>query len=174
MTMSLRIFIGLFVVILFTQFQIELNLLEVNIPVTGQSLAVLLVAYVLGLKEGTISILLYLIIGLLGVPIFADGGNGVSAFTGNSGGYLIGFLFGGILSGFLSERLKNTFMNSLLAALFGTLVILLFGVTRLAFNLGISDALLYGFNPFVLGGLIKILLGGLLGWLIKKGLTSKG
>ncbi|WP_165366100.1 biotin transporter BioY [Brumimicrobium glaciale] len=172
--MSLRIFIGLFVVILFTQFQIELNLLEVNIPVTGQSLAVLLVAYVLGLKEGTISILLYLIIGLLGVPIFADGGNGVSAFTGNSGGYLIGFLFGGILSGFLSERLKNTFMNSLLAALFGTLVILLFGVTRLAFNLGISDALLYGFNPFVLGGLIKILLGGLLGWLIKKGLTSKG
>jgi len=172
--MSLRIFIGLFVVILFTQFQIELNLLEVNIPVTGQSLAVLLVAYVLGLKEGTISILLYLIIGLLGVPIFADGGNGISAFTGNSGGYLIGFLFGGALCGFLSERLKNTFMNSLWAALFGTLVILLFGVTRLAFNLGISDALLYGFNPFVLGGLIKILLGGLLGWLIKKGLTSKG
>lgn len=169
MIMSLRILVGLIVLVVFTQFQIELNLLEVNIPVTGQTLAVLLVAYVLGLKEGTISILLYLIIGLLGIPIFADGGKGIYAFTGNSGGYLIGFLFGGILSGFLSERLKNSFANSLLAAFLGTLVILLFGVTRLAFNLGISDALLYGFNPFILGGIVKILLGGLLGWLIKKG-----
>ncbi|WP_159038583.1 biotin transporter BioY [Brumimicrobium mesophilum] len=166
--MSLRILVGLIVLVLFTQFQIELNLLEVNIPVTGQTLAVLLVAYVLGLKEGTITILLYLIIGLVGLPVFADGGNGISAFTGNSGGYLIGFLFGGILTGFLSERFRNTFVNSLLAAFSGTCVILLFGVTRLAFNLGISDAVTYGFNPFVLGGIVKILIGGLLGWLIKK------
>lgn len=167
--MSLRILVGLIVLVVFAQFQIELNLLEVNIPVTGQSLAVLLVAYVLGLKEGVITISLYLIIGLIGLPVFADGGNGISAFTGNSGGYLIGFLFGGILCGLLSEKLTNTFINALLAALLGTLVILVFGVTRLAFNLGVSDALLYGFNPFVLGGVIKVILGGLLGWAIKKG-----
>lgn len=167
--MSLRILVGLIVLVVFAQFQIELNLLEVNIPVTGQSLAVLLVAYVLGLKEGVITISLYLIIGLIGLPVFADGGNGISAFTGSSGGYLIGFLFGGILCGLLSEKLTNTFVNALLAALLGTLVILVFGVTRLAFNLGVSDALLYGFNPFVLGGVIKVILGGLLGWAIKKG-----
>lgn len=169
MIMSLRILVGLIVLVVFAQFQIELNILEVNIPVTGQSLAVLLVAYVLGLKEGVITISLYLIIGLIGLPVFADGGNGISAFTGNSGGYLIGFLFGGILCGLLSEKLTNTFINALLAALLGTLVILVFGVTRLAFNLGVSDALLYGFNPFVLGGVIKVILGGLLGWAIKKG-----
>src|SRR5690554_972674 len=130
MIMSLRILVGLNVLVVFAQFQIELNLLEMNIPVTGQSLAVLLVAYVLGLKEGVITISFYLIIGLIGLPVFADGGNGISAFTGSSGGYLIGFLFGGILCGLLSEKLTNTFINALLAALLGTLVILVFGVTR--------------------------------------------
>lgn len=173
MKMSLRIFIGLLGVILFTQFQIELNLLEVNIPVTGQSLAVLLIPYVLGLKEGIITILLYLIVGLVGLPVFADGGSGIESFTGNSGGYLVGFLFGGVLSGFVSEKYKNTFMISFLAMLFGTLVILFFGVGRLTLSLGISKAMIYGFNPFVLGGIIKIFLGGLLGWLIKKFLISK-
>jgi len=173
MIISLRILVGLFILILFTQLQIELHLLKVNIPVTGQSLVILLVPYVLGLKEGVITILLYLIIGFVGIPVFADGGNGITAFTGNSGGYLIGFLFGGFLSGYLSEKYRNTLFNSLIAMLFGTLVILFFGVGRLTLNLGISKAIIYGFNPFVLGGIVKIVLGGLLGWLIKKFLISK-
>lgn len=168
MESSIRIFIGLIFIILLTQIQIDIELLNVDIPITGQTFAVLLVAYVFGLKDGTISILLYLLIGLLGLPIFADGGNGFIAFTGNSGGYLIGFLSGGLLTALLSEKWSNTISNALITALLGTLIILLCGVTRLAFNLGISDAILYGFNPFVLGGLVKILLGGTTGWLLKK------
>ncbi|RFC54210.1 biotin transporter BioY [Brumimicrobium aurantiacum] len=168
MESSIRIFIGLIFIILFTQIQIDIELLNVDIPITGQTFAVLLVAYVFGLKDGTISILLYLLIGLVGLPIFADGGNGINAFKGNSGGYLIGFLFGGIITALLSEKWSNTISNALITALLGTLIILLCGVTRLAFSLGISDAILYGFNPFVLGGLVKILLGGTTGWLLKK------
>ena len=168
MFMSLRILVGLFLVILFTQFQIEWRLLEVNIPITGQSLAVLLVSYVLGLKEGFITILLYLLIGLLGIPVFADGGSGLAAFTGNSGGYLIGFLFGAFLSGYGSDKFRNTFLNSFLAMLFGTFLILLFGVLKLSIDIGISKALIYGFNPFILGGIVKIVIGAAMAWLIKK------
>lgn len=94
--------------------------MEVNIPITGQSFGVLLVPYVLGTKEGMITILLYLILGLLGMPIFAEGSSGWASFTSNSGGYLVGFLVGGMFSGCVSGKFENTIWASLSAMFFGT------------------------------------------------------
>src|SRR5690554_644186 len=145
MLMSLRILIGFLFLILFTQFQMELSFMEVNIPITGQSFGVLLVPYVLGTKEGMITILLYLILGLLGMPIFAEGSSGWASFTSNSGGYLVGFLVGGMFSGCVSGKFENTIWASLSAMFFGTFLILLFGVLKLSLTLGLSKAIVYGF-----------------------------
>lgn len=168
MLTGIKILIGLLLLFLFTQVQFQVPVLESDIPITGQTFIVLLIPYIFGLRVGLTTILLYLFIGLLGFPVFSLGGNGLEAFTGNSGGYLIGFVFGGFVSGFMSEKYTNTFKNSLMAMLIGTLLILFFGVLKLAFSIGIDRAFEVGFVPFIYGGLIKIIAGGLLGWLIKK------
>lgn len=164
----LRISLGLLILFLFTQISFQLPIFDIGIPITGQSFAILLLPYIFGLKEGKISILLYLLLGLIGVPVFADGGFGIDAYMSNSGGYLIGFIFGGAFSGYISDYKTNNFKNALLAMLVGTIIILLFGVLKLSFNLGISKAIEYGFTPFVLGGVIKVVVGAFAGWLIKK------
>lgn len=168
MLTGIRILIGLLLLFLFTQLQIEVPLLDVDIPITGQSFIVLLIPYIFGRIQGVLTILLYLIIGLLGFPVFALGGNGLDAFTAHSGGYLIGFIFGAYASGYISDFYPNSFKVALCAMFIGTLLILLTGVLKLSFELGFLTAIQKGFNPFILAGIIKIIAGAFLGWLIKK------
>lgn len=168
MLMGIKILVGLLLLFLFTQIQFEVPIMEVDIPITGQSFVVLLVPYIFGLRIGLITIFLYLIIGLFGIPVFALGGNGWEAFLGNSGGYLIGFVFGAFCSGYFADNYPNSFKNALLATSLGTLLILLLGVLKLTFNLGFVKAFEHGFNPFILGGIIKVIVGATLGWLIRK------
>lgn len=169
---ALRISLSLLILFLFTQVQFHVPIFFIGIPITGQSFAILLLPYIFGLREGITSILLYLLLGLVGVPVLAQGGHGVDAFLSNSGGYLIGFIFGGAFSGYISDYKTNNFKNALLAMLVGTIIILLFGVLKLSFNLGISKAIEFGFTPFIVGGIIKVLIGAFSGWLIKKYIMS--
>lgn len=164
----LKVFIGILLIILFTQVSFDLSISKLKIPITGQSLAVLIVGYVLGIRNGTIAVLLYLVLGVLGAPIFADGAHGVSTVLGNTGGFLVGFVFGTMLSGWISDKYPNTFLFSLIAMLSGTTVILIFGITRLSFEFGINKALIYGFYPFWIGALVKVFLGSVLGYYLRK------
>lgn len=165
---ALRISLSLLILFLFTQVQFHVPIFFIGIPITGQSFAILLLPYIFGLREGITSILLYLLLGLVGVPVLAQGGHGVDAFLSNSGGYLIGFIFGGAFSGFISNNKVNNLKNAFLGMFIGTLIILIFGVFKLSFDIGISKAIEYGFKPFVLGGVIKVVVGAFAGWLIKK------
>ncbi|MDG4946282.1 biotin transporter BioY [Weeksellaceae bacterium KMM 9713] len=165
---ALRISLSLLILFLFTQIQFHVPIFDIGIPITGQSFAIVLLPYIFGLREGVISILLYLLLGLVGVPVLAQGGHGVDAFLSNSGGYLIGFIFGGAFSGFISDNKVNNLKNAFLAMCIGTLIILIFGVLKLSFEIGISKAIEYGFTPFVLGGVIKVVVGAFAGWLTKK------
>ena len=165
---AVRICIGLLIIFLGTQISIQVNLLYDSIPITGQTLTILAVAYVLGCKEGTMTTFLYLLIGLLGVPVFANGGNGFDAFTGNSAGFLFGFLFGAFATGLFSDKYKNSLKNALLATFYGTIIIMSFGVIYLSFKLNFEQALIYGFYPFWIAAIVKIVIGGILAYLIKK------
>lgn len=167
-----RIILGLLLLLLFTQIEIHLPINDIGIPITGQSFAVLLVPYILGRTEGVLTVFIYLLIGLVGLPVFADGGYGVEAFTSNSGGYLIGFLVAAYWSGIRTENYPNTLANAMITMLIGTLIILLLGTIRLAFIIGPNYAFQYGFLPFLIGGAIKIILGGFVGWKIKKHLKN--
>ncbi len=165
---ALRISLSLLTLLLFTQIHFHLPVFDIGIPITGQSFAIVLISYIFGFKEGVFAIIIYLLLGLLGLPVLAQGGHGVDAFMSNSGGYLIGFIFGGAFSGYISDKKVNNLKNAFLSMLIGTLIILFFGVARLSFNLGIAKAIEFGFIPFVLGGIIKIVVGAFAGWLIKK------
>ncbi len=151
---------------LMAQVKIDLAWHELDIPVTGQSLAVLLVGYVLGKKRGAMAILLYLLLGILGAPVFAKGASGWLVLTKGSGGFLYGFIAGAWLAGWGGNRaLGRRFLLGLLVMTMGTAIIIAFGLLHLTVLYGFEKALLYGFYPFLPGALIKIILGAALLWL---------
>ncbi len=159
---------------LMAQVKIDLAWHELDIPITGQSLAVLLVGYVLGKKRGVMAVLLYLLLGMLGAPVFAKGASGWLVLTKGSGGFLYGFVAGAWVAGWFGDRdLGRHFLQALLAMTLGTAVIIAFGLLHLSVLYGFEKALDYGFYPFLPGALVKIILGAGLLWLWHRlGLSS--
>lgn len=136
-----------------------------GIPITGQSLAVLLVGLLLPFPWGGGAVLLYLLLGGLGLPVFAEGGSGWGTFTGGSGGFLLGFLVAALGMGMLRQRGWGRHLGySLLANFLGTAVIVGCGLLWLAYLYDWPRALSYGFYPFWPGAIVKILLGGFIAW----------
>src|SRR3954470_18713508 len=83
--------------------QISIHVPGLTVPITGQTFAVLLSGAALGANRGATAMLLYILVGMIGVPVFADGNHGVDVVTGATGGYLIGFLAAGWVVGRLAE-----------------------------------------------------------------------
>lgn len=77
------------------------------VPITLQTFGVLLTGAVLGAKRGFLAVMLYLVVGAAGLPVFADGKSGLAVFAGPSVGYLVGFPFAAALCGFIVERLPR-------------------------------------------------------------------
>jgi biotin transport system substrate-specific component len=141
--------------------QVRIPLPFTPVPITGQSFAVLLVGAVLGAHRGSASLLLYLLQGLLGLPVFAGGASGLAYLLGPTGGYLIGFVVAAYLVGRLSvRRLDQRIPSALLTFLAGEVVIYLFGVAWLSVFLGITHAIIAGLLPFILGDAIKLVVAG--------------
>ncbi|HEY5686370.1 MAG TPA: biotin transporter BioY [Acidimicrobiia bacterium] len=135
------------------------------VPITGQTFAVLLAGAALGVRAGAASQMLYLLLGMVGLPVFAEGGSGLDTFAGATGGYLVGFVAAAAMVGKLAERHQDrAFPNALTAFLVGSFVIYAFGVSGLVFNAGMSvnEAILKGVAPFVFGDVLKAVAAGLL------------
>lgn len=164
---------GTVFITIFTQISFNVELSELQIPVTGQSFAVLLWAYVFGWRTGLLSVILYLFLGIAGLPVFADGKFGFGVVTGNSGGFLIGFVLAALLTGWMAEFWRNTWVTAFLAMVLGTVVILFTGILRLCVSFGFEKAVEYGFIPFWPGALFKIFTGTLAVLFIRKFTTKK-
>lgn len=129
------------------------------VPVTGQTLGVLIVGGSLGMRRGALSLFTYLVLGLAGVPWFSNFAGGPAALLKPSFGYIIGFVFAAALIGWLAERSWDR--KPLLAMagfVLASLVPFLFGMPYLAMVAGIGDlstVLALGFTPFIIGGLVK-------------------
>jgi biotin transport system substrate-specific component len=127
------------------------------VPITGQTFAVLLTGAALGALRGTAAIGLYVVEGLVGLPVFAGGGAGLARLQGPTGGYLLGFIAAAYLTGTLAERgwdRRVRFAAVAMAA--GNVVIYLFGVPWLALFLGWPKAVTAGLLPFIPGDLLKL------------------
>ncbi len=138
------------------------------VPITGQTLAVLLVGALLGSVRGGLSMLLYLAQGVAGLPVFAAGGAGVAYFLGPTGGYLLGFVAGATLTGLLAERgWDRRIGTTLMAMLLGTVVIYAAGLIWLVVFAGAVNVLAAGLYPFLPGAVVKIVVAAMLlpqGW----------
>ncbi len=132
------------------------------VPIVLQNFFVILAGLLLGPKRGLVSVGLYLLIGAIGLPVFAGGTGGIGHFFGPTGGYLIGFLpavfLAGVLSRGVGERSSRT-LQLFFAALAGTAAIYLVGLPwlKVATSMGWKKSVLVGLIPFILGDLLKIL-----------------
>jgi biotin transport system substrate-specific component len=131
------------------------------VPITGQTFAVLLAGAVLGSRVGAASQALYLALGIVGLPYFADGGSGWNVVTGATGGYLIGFIVAAYVVGLFAENKKDRNVMTAISTFFvGNVVIYAIGVPWLAAmaNINAAKAVELGMAPFVIGDIIKIAL----------------
>ncbi|HQO10733.1 MAG TPA: biotin transporter BioY [Clostridiales bacterium] len=128
------------------------------VPLTGQTLGILLAAGTLGRKKGMLSVLTYVLLGTIGMPFFAGGDFGPARLAGPTGGYLAGFIAAAYLVGFLSDRgYLSSFTKASLAMIAGNAVIYLFGVIWLSQFTGWNNVLSAGIFPFIPGDIIKII-----------------
>jgi biotin transport system substrate-specific component len=128
------------------------------VPITGQTLAVVLTAASLGPIRGLAVNLAYLLVGLVGVPVFADASGGVHVVVGATGGYIVGFIPAAYLIGLAARRgMDRTPWKALPLFAAGQAIIFAVGVPWLAVvaHLSASQALSAGFYPFILGGVVK-------------------
>lgn len=122
------------------------------VPFTLQSLAVLLIGAFLGRKLGALTILQYLFLGAIGLPLFANGSGGIMALASPSSGYLYGYIFSAYLAGFAAEKgYDRRFILGLIAFACAHQLLFVFGVVYLMGYMHISliEALKVGYLPFV-------------------------
>ena len=137
--------------------QISIPLPFTPVPVTLQTLAVVLTGALLGSKRGTLAILLYLAEGFAGLPVFSLGRAGFVHLLGPTGGYLVGFVAAVWLTGFLVElKLASKLPGALLVTILGLLVPYVSGVAWLGVSVGLQKAVMLGFVPFVIGDALKV------------------
>lgn len=146
------------------------------VPISLTNLAIYFTVFVLGWKMGTISYLIYLLIGLIGVPVFSGFTSGFSKLAGPTGGYLIGFIFLAIISGWFIEKFPNKIPMYIIGMLLGNIVTYLFGTIWLANLTGntFKQALAIGVLPFLLGDLLKIIAAVLIGTVLRKQILRSG
>lgn len=168
---------------------LQLPLIPTDIPGTWQTFAVLVFSYFCSRWVAIAASSGYILIGILGAPVFADGSSGIDVLIGRTGGYLYGFIIAAWLSAyfakceavfFTKENVKGQtisrrtfnhwakyFAYCLLAMFAGTCVILACGITHLSQSIGLANALQYGLYPFLLGAMIKIVAGAFIVTLLK-------
>ncbi|MCE5316845.1 MAG: biotin transporter BioY [Parachlamydia sp.] len=135
--------------------QIEILLPFTPIPITGQSLGVLLVGAFLGSRKGSLSVLLYLAEGAMGLPVFSGGASGFFWLAGPGGGYLAGFVLQAYLMGMLLEKGETNCFRTLAAALLACATQMACGILWLSLFVGWSSVLALGLYPFIPGELLK-------------------
>jgi biotin transport system substrate-specific component len=139
------------------------------VPITGQTLAVLLVGSALGATRGALSMVLYAVLGIVGLPVFSEHSSGIGVIGGFSGGYIVGFIFSAALVGWIAQSdWDHRIWRAILSALAGTVVTFVFGLVWLWATLGLAgypndlnSVLIGGFTPFIIGGLVKAAIAGL-------------
>lgn len=130
------------------------------IPLTLGLFAVIMAAILLGSVRGTICVLVYILLGAVGLPVFSGYAGGIPKIAGPTGGYLWGYLFLAFITGFVAERFGRKWYLYLAGAVLGTFVCYAFGTVWLGLQLsmGPMEALWAGVIPFLPFDFVKIIL----------------
>lgn len=139
------------------------------VPISFANLAIYIALYILGMKKGTASLFLYLMIGFVGVPVFSNFKSGPATLLGPTGGYLIGYIFMAIIAGFFIDKYYNKPLLCIIGMIIGTAICYVFGSSWLAYqaNITVKAGFAAGVIPFIPGDLTKIIISAFIGPKIK-------
>lgn len=146
------------------------------VPVSLTSLILFVILYILGWQAGTICYLIYLFMGMLGLPVFSGFSGGMAKLAGPTGGYLAGFIFTALISGWMIEHSGGRRWLEVIGMILGMLAAYLSGTIWLSHLSGNSfrAALIQGVLPFLAGDAVKIVAAVTAAPVLKKRLKRAG
>lgn len=144
-----------------------------SVPISASTFVVYLAAVLLGARYSIICICLYLLLGIIGLPVFAGWGSGIGVILGPTGGYLIGYLLIALFTGLFMRYGKEKISMIAVGMVLGTVACYALGTVWLAYQLSLDAkaAIMAGVIPFIPGDLLKIILCLVIAIPIKKQLT---
>jgi biotin transport system substrate-specific component len=148
------IFLGSLLIAMLAQISIHIPFSPV--PITGQTIGVLLVGGILGSRKGLLSVATYISEGALGLPVFAEMSAGLPVLLGPTGGYILSFIPAVLFIGYLTERnFTKNIIPSFISCILATFLILVLGTLFLSLFFGLKDSFMMGFYPFIFVGIMK-------------------
>jgi biotin transport system substrate-specific component len=141
------------------------------VPITAQTFFLNVAALLLGGPLGAASQFIYIMLGVVGMPVFAGGKAGLGVLFGPTGGYLIGFIIGAFVIGFIANRKKDAGVLWYVFSMFiGMVIIYTIGVAQLSFvaKLSLLKATAVGVLPFLPGDILKIILATIISVKLKQ------
>lgn len=156
-------YISLFATLIAVAGYIAIPLPFSTVPVTAQSLAVMLAGGLLPPVHSATSVLVFLLMGAIGIPVFAGGTAGLGIIAGKTGGYLIGFLAGAVLISALKGKKPGFIRLLAVNTAGGILLVYIFGVLWLNYvtGIGIAKSAVFGALPFLPGDAVKVAVAAL-------------
>ncbi|MGI6096185.1 MAG: biotin transporter BioY [Lachnospiraceae bacterium] len=144
------------------------------VPISFTNLAIYFTVFVLGMKLSTVSCVIYLLIGLVGIPVFSGFSGGFAKLAGPTGGYLIGFIFLALIAGFFIERFPGKLNMAVIGMILGMAVCYLFGTVWLSRQLSVNffAGLSIGVIPYLPGDAIKIIIAALIGPTLRRAVSN--
>lgn len=135
------------------------------VPISLTNFAIFLALFVLGMKSGTISFIIYLLLGAIGVPVFSSFRGGLQVLAGPTGGYLIGFIFLALIMGFALDHFDRKLVPTIIGMIIGMAVCYAFGTVWLAklLSLSFKEGLMMGVIPYLAGDAAKIIIAAIVG-----------
>lgn len=137
------------------------------VPITMQTLIVLLSGFFLGSKRGALSQLMYLTMGVSGIFWFSHGG-GLAYILSPTFGYIIGFILAAFTVGLICEKFGKDIRIIVMAMFIGNAIVYMPGLLWLARFIGIEKALISGLYPFIIGDILKVIAAGAIVSFVKK------
>lgn len=162
------VLIGLFVAIMAVCAWVSIPM--VPIPVTLQTMGVFITASILGAKKGTVSIIIYILLGAIGLPVFSNFTGGFGVLLSHTGGFIIGFILITIITGFITEHFQSKIYTSIIAMTLGLVACYSIGTLWYCIyaSVDIFTALLVCVVPFLIGDAVKIGVSSILVYRLKK------
>ncbi|RGI32744.1 biotin transporter BioY [Ruminococcus sp. OM07-7] len=135
------------------------------VPISLTNFAIFLAIFVLGMKNGTISFIIYLLLGAVGVPVFSSFRGGLQVLAGPTGGYLIGFIFLALIMGFALDHFDRKLVPTIIGMIIGMVVCYAFGTVWIAklLSLSFKEGLMMGVIPYLAGDVAKIIIAAIVG-----------
>ena len=135
------------------------------VPISLTNFAIFLAVFILGMKDATISFIIYLLLGAVGVPVFSAFSGGLGKLVGPTGGYLFGFIFLALIMGFFMEHFDRKIVPTIIGMIIGMAVCYIFGTVWLAklMSLSFNEALALGVLPYLAGDVAKIIIAVIIG-----------